>query len=297
MHLRFLHPLEFAARAQILPCQGVGTIPADDNLVQHVDGRFVYGATDLNNFLECRRVTELDGLVVRGKLKRPEVEDEQLELIKRKGEEHEQRFLGEMEARYGSVTKFERPKATIEAFAAAEAATLAAMRSGVHCIYQATFFDGTFVGHADFLRRTEKRSGLGAWGYEVIDTKLSLSPKAYHILQLCSYSEHLARLQEAMPELAYIVLGDKREEHFRLHDYIAYYRHLRATFLQYVESETDEYPYKRKHCTICAWDVFCTQKRADDDHLSLVAWMRREQVDKLEDRRHRNRRAICRCSR
>ena len=91
------------------------------------------------------RLTELDGLAVRGELARPEVEDEQLDLIKRKGEEHEQRYLEAMEARYGGVTKFERNE-----HQKTEAETLAAMRAGVHCIYQATFFDGTFVGHADF---------------------------------------------------------------------------------------------------------------------------------------------------
>lgn len=275
LSLRFLHPPQFAGRPKILPCQGVGTTLPDHDLVQHLDGRFVYSATDLNNFLECRRLTELDGLAVRGLLTRPDVEDEQLELIKRKGSEHEQRYLEALEARYGGVTKFERNST--------EAETLAAMRAGVHCIYQASFFDGTFVGHADFLRRVEKPSVLGAWSYEVIDTKLSLSPKPYFLIQLCNYSEHLARLQGTLPEFGYIVLGDEREEHFRLHDYFAYYRHLKAAFLAYVESPAAEYPYSRGHCTVCAWNTTCTKKRRDDDHLSLVAWMRREQVDKLED--------------
>ena len=251
--------------------------------MQHVDGRFVYGATDLNNFLECRRLTELDGLAVRGLLARPEVEDEQLELIKRKGEEHEQRYLEAMEARFGGITKFERAEKGVDAYAAAEAETLAAMRAGVYCIYQATFFDGTFVGHADFLRRIEKPSSLGPWSYEVIDTKLSLSAKPYFLIQLCNYSEHLMRLQGCLPDYGYIVLGDETEERFRLHDYFAYYRHLKSAFLAYVATEGDEYPYERKHCGICPWTTTCTQKRVDDDHLSLVAWMRRDQVDKLEE--------------
>lgn len=243
----------------------------------------MYGATDLNNFLECRRLTELDGLAMRGKLTRPKSDDEQLELIKRKGEEHEQRYLEAMDARYGGITKFERTDRGLAAYAAAEAETLAAMRAGVQCIYQATFFDGTFIGHTDFLRRIEKPSLLGAWSYEVIDTKLSLSAKPYFLIQLCNYSEHLARLQGAMPEYGYIVLGDGREEHFRLHDYFAYYRHLKTAFLAYVASEGGEYAYERSHCKVCPWNSTCTKERLDDDHLSLVAWMRRDQVDKLED--------------
>ena len=53
------------------------------------------------------------------------------------------------------------------------AETLAAMRAGADVIYQATFFDGRWRGHADFLVRVEVPSDLGPWSYEVWDTKLA----------------------------------------------------------------------------------------------------------------------------
>ncbi|MGC1985672.1 MAG: hypothetical protein WA668_09810, partial [Candidatus Cybelea sp.] len=76
--------------------------------MQRVDGQFVYAASDLNKFLECKRLTELDALVVRNRLEWPDAqEDEQAELIRRKGEEHEQRYLALLRDRHaGDVVEF-----------------------------------------------------------------------------------------------------------------------------------------------------------------------------------------------
>ena len=258
--------------------------------MQRVDGAFVYSATDLNSFLECRRLSELDGLVAAGGLSRPDVHDEQMLLIRDKGDRHEGAYLASLEALHpGEVVSFVRAGSGTAAYHAAEQRTLDAMRSGARYIYQATFFDGQFIGHADFLRRVEEPSNLGSWSYEVIDTKLALSTKPYFIVQLCNYSEHLERLQGRMPERGYIVQGDGAVQDFRIHDYVAYYRRLKTRFLEFVGDQALEqasdarvYPIKRGHCAICEWDRRCAQKRIDDDHLSLVARMRRDQTLKLE---------------
>ena len=34
--------------------------------MQRVDGTLIYSATDLNNYLECKRLTDLEALVLRG---------------------------------------------------------------------------------------------------------------------------------------------------------------------------------------------------------------------------------------
>ncbi len=258
--------------------------------MQLIDGRLLYAASDLNNYLECRRLTELDALVARGKRPRPQDEDAQAQLLRRKGEEHEQRFLEAMHARYGdAVVCFTRPEPSLEAFALAERQTRAAMASGAPIVYQATFFDGQFIGHADFLRRVETRSTLGPWSYEVLDTKLALQPKPYYLVQLCNYSAHVERLQGTAPLHGYIVLGNNVEKSFRLHDYVAYYRHLKSAFLAFAgdparaaASVPAEYPFKCEHCKVCPWDGVCRRQRIDDDHLSLVAGIRRDQIAKLE---------------
>lgn len=258
--------------------------------MQRVDNGFVYSATDLNKFLECRRLTELDTLVAFKKKMQPPSDDEGAELIKKKGDLHEARYLAQLERQYpGDVRSFGRAASGIEGLRAAERETLDAMRSGVRIIYQATFFDGVFAGHADFLRRVETPSDLGGWSYEVIDTKLALSTKPYFLVQLCNYAEHLERLQGRMPERGYIVLGSGEEQGFLLHSYSAYYRRLKARFLEFAarpalasEDEPGLYPLKCSHCVLCSWNESCTKKRVDDDHLSGVAGMRRDQTAKLE---------------
>ncbi len=260
--------------------------------MQLIDGRLLYAASDLNNYLECKRLTELDALVARRKLPRPQDEDDaQAQLLRRKGEEHEQRFLEAMQAHYGdAVVCFTRPEASVEAFALAERQTRAAMASGAPIVYQATFFDGQFIGHADFLRRIQPPSALGPWSYEVLDTKLALRPKPYYLVQLCNYSAHVERLQGLAPVHGHIVLGNNVEKSFQLHDYVAYYRHLKAAFLAFAGDAAHlandvpiEYPLECEHCKMCAWDAACRQQRIDDDHLSLVAWIRRDQIAKFEE--------------
>ena len=84
---------------------------------------------------------------------------------------------------------------------------MAAMRAGAAVIYQAAFFDGRWLGFADFLRRVETPSELGPWSYEVWDTKLARHTKGSAVLQLSLYSEQLAVLQGLRPELMHVALG------------------------------------------------------------------------------------------
>jgi predicted RecB family nuclease len=258
--------------------------------MQRLEGRLVYAASDLNDYLECKRLAELEALVARAKLVRPDSDDPQAELLRRKGDDHERRYLERMRRLYpGEVVEFKRAESGIAAYERAERDTLQAIRDGARIIYQATFFDGRFIGHADFLRRIDAPSTLGGHAYEVIDTKLGLSPRPYYLVQLSNYSEHVARLQGTMPKFGYVVFGNGEEQGFRLHDYIAYYRHLKASFLEFAgDAQLDaldrprEYAFECSHCKLCPWDGACEQQRRDDDHLSLVAWMRRDQVGKLE---------------
>ena len=84
------------------------------------------------------------------------------ELMARHGTEHEQAHL-ESYARAGkSVARIETWGATVEAYWKAREQTLEAVRSGVDVIYQATLFDGRWLGYADFLERVDVPSGLGA---------------------------------------------------------------------------------------------------------------------------------------
>ncbi|HET9393084.1 MAG TPA: TM0106 family RecB-like putative nuclease [Candidatus Rubrimentiphilum sp.] len=250
--------------------------------MQTTDGRFVYSASDLNNYLECRHLTQLDRRVALKELTRPSEEDPMTALIARKGLEHERLYLERLLELDGGVEVFEASgDNAIAALHEAEARTIRAMEQGVQHIYQATFFDGRFLGHADFLRRVPVPCARWAWSYEVIDTKLALHPKPYFLIQLCNYSEHLQRIQGTAPEFGYIILGSGEQARFRLNDYAAYYRHVKSSFLESMESGLDVYPTECAHCSICPWNAQCAKRRDDDDHLSLVAGMRSDQVAKF----------------
>lgn len=252
--------------------------------MQRIDGRMIYSATDLNDFLECAHLCELERLVARNQRTRPEA-DPSIELLARKGAEHEARYLESLRAQYGTsvVVGPARTAPSILAWEEAQAATLAAMSSGAQIIYQAAFFDGSFIGRADFLRRVERPSLKWAWSYEVIDTKLGLSPKPHYLVQLCNYSEHLERLQGTPPHDMHVVLGSDRERSFHVADFAAYYRHVKSSFLSTMARSTNStYPLENPHCSACAWSATCAKQRDSDDHLSLVASIKRSQIARLE---------------
>jgi predicted RecB family nuclease len=252
--------------------------------VQRVAGAFIYSASDLHNDLECRRLTWLDHRVAQGLEPRP-VSEPGTNMIAEKGDAHEERYLAMLREQHGeAMVAFDVRVGTFtrEAMAEAEARTLAAMASGAPVIYQATFFDGTFLGRADFLRRVETPSAQWPWSYEVIDTKLALQPKAHFLLQLCNYSEHIARLQGTPPLHGHLVLGSGVEATFRIDDYAAYYRHQKAQFLSRVSEPLDAYPAQIGHCSICIWSQRCEDEREADDYLGIVAGIRSDHIDKLQ---------------
>jgi uncharacterized protein len=238
--------------------------------VQLHQGRILYSATDLNNFLACRHLTSLDLDVLREGLARPHPFAGQRDLLARLGDKHELEYLARLYGQGLDVAEIAKD-APLEA-AARE--TAAAMRSGREVIYQATFLDGDWMGRADFLRRVDGNRGRGLWNwhYEVEDTKLARHTQPYFLLQLCYYSEHVARITGVVPEYVYVVLGDGLRREFRHDDFAAYYRAVKAAFLTRVESQNlASYPLPVPHCNLCDWSDDCRRRWRDDDHLKLVA--------------------------
>ena len=192
---------------------------------------------------------------------------------------------------------------------AAAEQTIAAMRSGADVVYQATFFDGTWRGHADFLLRRdhvagEADSAFGPWHYEVADTKLARHVKASAILQICSYVDQLTAIQGVQPESLHVVLGGRERptDTLRVEDYMAYYRRVRADFEAAVGLRGDAappayppvatYPEPVEHCDVCRWVVMCKAQRRADDDLSLVAGASSRQRRALKARSVATRRGL-----
>jgi predicted RecB family nuclease len=248
--------------------------------VQLVADALVLSPSDLTAFLACEQRTALDRLVALGELDRPVQDDPELEILRRRGDEHEHRELERLRAEGRTVVVIEGGARTPDELRAAEAETLAAMQSGADVIFQATFFDGRWRGHADFLMRVDVPSDLGAWSYEVADTKLARRAKPAAVIQLCSYAEHVARLQGRWPEEVEVVTGDGERHRHRVADALAYYRAAKARLEAFMAAPVVA-PDPVQHCSVCPWVERCDAERRQVDHLSLVAGMRRDMTVKL----------------
>lgn len=249
-----------------------------------IGGRVVLSPTDLVGFLACRHLARLELAAAHGERERPVRVDAELDLLARRGEAHEQAQLARMAAEGMSIAHIADAPETVDGLRAAEAETLEAMRRGAAVIYQAAFFDGEWRGRADFLLRTDTPSALGAWSYEVADAKLARSVKVAALLQMCEYSLHVERLQGVAPQRMHVLLGSGATETHRVADYAAYHRAARRRMveaLQVIGEET--YPEPVDHCGVCRWLDRCSAQRRRDDHLSLVAGMRRDHARRLRE--------------
>ena len=268
--------------------------------MQLIDGQPVFSATDLVGYLACEHLTALDRAALLGVLERPHRKDRELEIIRKRGLAHEARYLDELRAKGLSIAEIARDDEADRGERLRRQAddTVSAMAAGTEVIFQAAFFDGRWLGYADFLLRVESPERPSVWGpyhYEVADTKLARHVKAGAVLQMCSYVEQLERLQRVRPERMYVVLGGSAREtaSLRVDDYLAYYRAAKSRFEAAVLdpeggllgiSPSTTYPEPVEHCDVCPWAPECAARRRADDHLSLVAGISARQRTALATR-------------
>jgi len=258
--------------------------------MRKLNGQLLAAAHDLERFLGCSHATWLDLRSLEEPIEEAE-EDPQSAFLKEKGLEHEREYLAKLRREGLSISEIppELP------FAVAAERTGEAMAEGVDIIFQAALADGGLHGYADFLRRTDAKTDLGDYGYEAWDTKLARSPSADHIIQLCVYSELLAAVQGSPPRSMHLVLGDGRERSFRFEDFTFYYGIARDRLESFLSKPpADLYPQPCRHCELCRWRGHCTTRWAEDDHLTLVANIRRSQIMKLTNARVETVRSLAR---
>ncbi|SDH44424.1 uncharacterized protein SAMN04515691_1459 [Leifsonia sp. 98AMF] len=196
-----------------------------------LDGIIVTSASDLTEASKCEFAFLRTLDVKLGRLeKTEEVEDPMYVRSSRMGDEHEHRILERYRERFGSgVAEIERPEQlTAESLADAVRRTSEAFERGAEVVFQATFFDGSFVGFADFVVR------LPDGRYRVQDSKLARSARVTALLQLAAYAEQLRRMGVDVDDTVELLLGDGSVSEHSLSDIEPVYRKRRARLLTIV---------------------------------------------------------------
>ena len=158
--------------------------------VQRVEEQLILSPTDLTKHVACPHITTLDLAA----LDLPAAElgatepDDALNLIFAKGLAHERDYLESLRVEGLNVVEISSDGPSKRE---AEEATVEAMRAGADVVYQATLFDGAWIGYADFLVKRDRPSALGEHSYDIADTKLARRLKVPALLQMATYAERL----------------------------------------------------------------------------------------------------------
>ena len=240
--------------------------------------------SDLNDLLECRHLMALKLAAFEGKAgpeaqpRRPHRDPGALRRAARAG--HPRALRSARAARSSGS----RPAAARRSCSRAVAQTLDAMRRGVEVIHQAALVGGGIGGYADFLERVDRPSELGEWSYERRRRQAGAHRPRPTSWCSCRHTPALLdRLQGHPPEQLAVLLGDGRRDSTAPPTSPPtcgrFCGHAKQTITQGL---ADTYPLPCSHCGICGYRRACEQRRIDDDHLSLVAGLRRDQLARLE---------------
>ncbi len=235
-------------------------------------------ASDVANFLACRRLTQLDLLRARGELRPPREFDIGFQDLVRRGEVHERAVLERFRAEGLDVVD-------VSGAQDGAAATAEGIRGGAGVVYQGTLAGGgpgaalfgrpDFLVRADLLPAPDGEPRPGGVHYEVVDAKLARSAKARAVLQTAFYSQLLSGVQGIAPRWMHLALGDGEFASFKVDDFAAYERQTRRRLEAAIGGDpaAEVYPEPVEHCAICRWRDMCRERRRTDDDLSLVAGM------------------------
>jgi len=240
-------------------------------------------ATDLSNHSACQHVTTLDLQVARDARTAPQWAAPDLVIIQERGKRHESAYLGHLaEEKKLTVANLEDIKDENKLLQE----TQRHMAEGAQAIAQGALANANWFGRPDVLLRVPRHSSQWKWSYEVLDTKLARETKAATVLQLSLYSQLLEHAQGCAPEKMWVIPPGNNfaGEEYRVAEYAAYFRYVQDRLASVVLNGSDHstYPQPVEHCNVCRWFRECDTQRRTDDHLSLVAGIRRQQRTQLE---------------
>ena len=163
---------------------------------------------------------------------------------------------------------------------AKQAETELALRAGADVVFQATFFDGEFLGYADFI--VNEAAGTGNPGrYEVWDTKLARHAKVGALLQLAAYGDQLIGMGlDPSPRvtlvLGAVVDGDYVRSHHSLPDLLPVFRERRDRFRALTAAHREggsAVQWQQPGITCCGRCNYCAEQVQAHRDLLMVGGM------------------------
>ncbi|WP_072806920.1 TM0106 family RecB-like putative nuclease [Rhodococcoides yunnanense] len=231
--------------------------------------RVVYSASDLSAAAVCEyaMLRTLDAKL--GRIEAvPSAPDPMLERTSALGFAHERRQLEALQAKFGSgVSIMPRPERTELALADANAATIETAHWGYDVLYQATFFDGRFLGFCDFLLKEDR-------GYSVYDTKLSRHARVPALLQLAAYADALENNGIEVADRLHLMLGDGSTTDHARKDLLPVYRRQRAHLEEIIDehvADGDPAEWGDPRYSMCGRCEMCDEQVVARDDLLFVA--------------------------
>jgi len=270
-------------------------LPSPPGIPDDGGSPLIFSASDLVVASECeyRTLRILDERL--GRADKPGFpEDPMLRRAAELGDVYEEKVLHELIAQHGQwdpatgrgVKAVERaagpdgsPAApTWDGLAAKREETLAALRGGADVVFQATFFDGSFVGFADFLVRQDDGS------YAVWDTKLARHARVSALLQLAAYGDQLQSYGIPVAPVTTLVLGDRSRSGHPMRDLLPVFRERRGNFLALVSghrSQPRPVAWLQDGISHCGRCDYCAEQVREHRDLLLVNGMTGAQRRKL----------------
>jgi uncharacterized protein len=223
------------------------------------------------------------------------------------GDLHEHRVLAGLIADYGAwdasrgtgVYCVERGTTDRADLADKHDETASALRAGADVVFQATFFDGEFLGYADFLvkeggdQRSGREQGGGQRGigiehaagrYAVWDTKLARHAKVGALLQLAAYGDQLIKLGFDPAPRVTLVLGNLEHSIHSLTDLLPVYRERRDRFRELTAAHRASgatVSWQQPGVGYCGRCDYCREQVAAHRDLLMVGGMTSVQRKKL----------------
>ena len=242
--------------------------------MDRIDGRPVYSATDLVAYLACEHLTQLERAALAGLVKRPMRDDPELDVIRKRGFQHEARFLADLRAEgrvaveieqdgsiRGSRRRSSAPPRRDDRGDGRRAPTSSTRRRSSTARSAATptsSSGSTSPGPPVALGPVPLRGG----GHEARPPRQGERRSSRSARTSTSSSGSRASGRSGSTSRSAAAPG--AVERLRVDDYMAYYRSARDRFLATLADETPPtyppaatYPEPVEHCDVCRWAAEC----------------------------------------